>query len=98
MGARILAEVDKDLRIRLPIQADVTHVSDDAHNLPRLRSAIAGTEVCVDLSTKGVRAQIAAARKRLIDKHHLRLSLPIVLDEPTPGDQTRPHRPQESPG
>src|SRR5207247_10638194 len=78
-----------DLRIRILIEIELSHVRDDANDLPRRATHR------VHLAANRVLAEEAALRERLIDQHHLRTAGDVLLVEHPACDEAHAHHLQE---
>ena len=84
-AAATCLEAHEDLRARAFRKAGLTHVLDDADDLPRLRSH------GIHARPQGRLAEKPAAGERSVDQHDPRLPGPIVLTEAASGDNRDPH-------
>jgi hypothetical protein len=81
------------LRVGRAIETLLTNVLDDAHDFPRPRAAI--PEVDIHLLPERITRDKAAARHRLVDEQHRRLSRDITVVEAAAGDQIGAHGSQK---
>ena len=90
--ARPLAEIDEHLRFGRFIEAKLPHVVHDADDLPR----VAVAPDIRDLSDRVLATEVAA-RQRLVDDEHPRLTRAIRFGKRPPGDHADAHDLQVTP-